>query len=89
MAKARLKVYQTQMGFAEAIVAASNQKAALNAWGTHQNLFAEGMASITEDAEAVEAASAKPGVVLQRPAGSKAAYKEHLSGAPALPKPAF
>ena len=69
MAKPRLKVYRAQMGFAEAIVAAPSQKAALQAWGARQNLFAEGLATVAEDAEEVGAATAKPGVVLQRPGG--------------------
>ena len=90
MAKPRLKVYRAQMGFAEAIVAAPSQKAALQAWGARQNLFAEGLATVAEDAEEVGAATAKPGVVLQRPVGSKSGFSEELVGRPEPPpgKPA-
>ena len=86
MAKPRLKVYRTQMGFAEAIVAAPNQKAALDAWGARQNLFAEGLADVATEAGTVEAAIAKPGVVLQRAVGSTAAFQEQLGKGPAVPE---
>ena len=85
MAKPRLKVYRAQMGFAEAIVAVSSQKAALDAWGARQNLFAEGLAQLVDEADAVAAATAKPGVVLQRPVGSSGAFAEHLAKGPDLP----
>ncbi len=85
MAKPRLKVYRAQMGFAEAIVAASSQKAALEAWGARQNLFAEGLATVTEDAAEVAAATAQPGVVLQRPVGLKTGFTEELVGRPEPP----
>ena len=71
MAKPRRKVYRTRRGFAEAVVAAPNQKAALDAWGARQNLFIEGLADVAEDVGAVGAAIAKSGVVLQRPVGSR------------------
>jgi hypothetical protein len=41
-AKRRLKVFAAQFGFQDSVVAASSQKAALDAWGIRQNLFAEG-----------------------------------------------
>ena len=76
MAKPRLKVFHTQMGFVEVVVAAPSQTAALEAWGARQNLFAEKMAGITDEAAAVEAALAKPGVVLRRAIGSKDRFAE-------------
>lgn len=71
---ARLKVFTSPQGFFETVVAAPSQKAALEAWGAHQNLFAGGMATVAQDAQAIEAALAHPGQVLQRPAGSKGEF---------------
>ena len=71
----RLKVFRAAMGFFESVVAAPSQKAALDAWGTRQDLFKEGMAAVTNDPQAVEAALAHPGVVLQRPTGSKGGFE--------------
>jgi hypothetical protein len=74
-AKKRLKVYRTALGFHESVVAAPNQRAALDAWGVSQNLFAEGAAEVEKDAAAVEAALAAPGQPLRRPLGSTGAYR--------------
>jgi hypothetical protein len=79
---AKLKVYATRIGFHDAVVAAPNQTAALAAWDIHDNLFAHGSAAITDDAAAIKAATAKPGVVLRRAAGSDEAFSE----APSAPK---
>ncbi|HEY5072122.1 MAG TPA: hypothetical protein VII63_08830 [Caulobacteraceae bacterium] len=49
---ARLKVFTTRMGFFETVVAAPSQKAALAAWGTAQNLFADGAARLATEREA-------------------------------------
>ena len=56
MKRPRLKVFQARFGFHDSVVAAVSQAAALRAWGVHQNLFADGQASITNDPRAVEAA---------------------------------
>jgi hypothetical protein len=82
---AKLKVYQTRIGFHDAVVAAPNQKTALAAWDVRENLFAQGAASVAEDPQAVKAATAKPGVVLRRAAGSREPFGEAPS-APAVPK---
>src|SRR6187402_2197200 len=82
---ARLKVFKAQMGFYESVVAAPSQKAALDAWGTHQNLFQGGMAAVTDEAAAVKAATAKPGVVLRRPAGSRGGFEEASETLPKVP----
>ncbi len=66
----RLKVFQAQFGFHESVVAAPSQPAALKAWGVRQNLFAEGLARVTDDAQAVEAALAHPLTPLRRAVGS-------------------
>lgn len=73
MAKAparRLKVYEARFGFHDSVVAAPNQKAALDAWGVRQDLFAEGDARVSEDQAAIEAAQAHPGTPLRRAAGT-------------------
>lgn len=85
MAKPRLKVYRAQMGFADTVVAAPNQKAALQAWGARQNLFGEGLAAVTEEPAAVKAALAHPGEVLQRAAGAAGAFKPGAAAPPDLP----
>jgi hypothetical protein len=38
----KLKVFQAPFGFFDTILAAPSQAAALRAWGTHRNLFADG-----------------------------------------------
>ena len=87
---ARLKVFSAQLGFYEAVVAAPSQKAALAAWGIHQNLFADGTAHLTQDAAARQAALAQPGVVLQRslPGGAFAASVAGDEARSDRPKPA-
>lgn len=77
----RLKVFAAQFGFHESVVAAPSQAAALEAWGVHQNLFASGHAKVTEDADAIAAAKAHPGVPLRRPVGSTSPYRL-TAGAP-------
>ncbi len=63
-----LRTYTAEIdGLNQWIVAAPNQKAALEAFGVNQNLFAQGLADLTKDAELVEAAAAQPGVPLKRP----------------------
>ncbi len=85
---ARLKVFQAHMGFFDSVVAAPSQKAALEAWGTRQNLFGEGLAAPTDDADAVKAAMEQPGVVLKRAAGSKARFSRDAEAPDAPPRPA-
>ena len=77
----RAKVYAADIdGIHEWIVAAPNQRAALDALGVHQDLFAQGRARVVTDAAASEAALAQPGVPLRRPAGSKSAYQAVEAG---------
>ena len=80
-----LKVFQTQIGFYELIVAAPSQAAALRAWGCHLNLFADGSARLATDARAIEAALAQPGVPLKRGVGSHDAFSLK-PGLPRLPE---
>jgi hypothetical protein len=88
MAKAsgrKLKVFQAQFGFHDSVVAASSQAAALRAWGTRQNLFAEGHARITDDPLAVDAARAHPEIPLRRPVGSKSPFELDPMALPDIP----
>lgn len=71
----RLKTYTARLdGLNDYVVAAPNQGEALKAWDVRQNLFKEGLASVTEDASAVKAATARPGTVLRRGAKSRGAW---------------
>jgi hypothetical protein len=80
-----LKVYQARFGFYDSVVAASSQAAALRAWGIHQNLFSTGLAKVTEDPQAVEAARAHPGVPLKRAAGSSDPFMLEPASLPTVP----
>lgn len=71
----KLNVYRTHIGFDDLIVAAPSQKAALQAWGASPHLFAQGFAAVTDEPALVEAALAKPGVVLRRQFGTKGEFK--------------
>ncbi|WP_411287750.1 hypothetical protein [Phenylobacterium sp.] len=67
---ARLKVFVTSDGLTDFVVAASSKAKALTAWDVRQDLFKTGQARETDDPALVKAASAKPGEVLRRPAGT-------------------
>jgi colicin import membrane protein len=73
----KLKTYQTSQGFYDLAVATPSMKAALEAWGSKQNLFHQGFAKETDDSEVVAAAMGRPGVVLRRPVGSDQPFREH------------
>lgn len=73
----KLKTYQTSLGFYDQAVAAPSMKAALDAWGAKSNLFHQGLAKETDDADIVAATMAAPGVVLKRPVGSEGPFTEH------------
>lgn len=77
----RLKVFRTAIGFHDAYVAASSKKAALEAWGAKNDLFAIGSAEVVTDAELTKEPLASPGVVIRRTRGS---LSEQLA---ALPEP--
>jgi len=67
---AKLKVFVTSDGLTDYVVAVSSKGKALAAWGVRQDVFKEGAAYQTDDPVLVEAATAKPGEVLRRPAGT-------------------
>jgi hypothetical protein len=58
----RLKVFMTQIGFHNWLVAARSQKAALEAWDVRENLFANGSAKVVTDPDCVALAMKTPGV---------------------------
>lgn len=72
----RLKLFRTPIGFHDAYVAAPNQKAALEAWGSHADLFARGIAERVDDPILLAQAAEKPGTVIKRARGTAA---EHLA----------
>ena len=82
----RLKVFVTSDGLTDYIVATSSRAKALAAWGVRQDLFKEGQARETDDPALVKAATAQPGEVLRRPAGSRAALGKLKAPKPP-PKP--
>jgi colicin import membrane protein len=73
----KLKTFTTSAGFFDLAVAAPSMKAALEAWGSKNNLFQHGFAKVSEDPKIVAATMAHPGVVLRRPVGSTGAFSEH------------
>lgn len=73
----KLKTFTTSAGFFDLAVAAPSMKAALEAWGSKNNLFQHGFAKISDDPKIVAATMAHPGVVLRRPVGSNGAFSEH------------
>jgi len=62
----RLKVFTWSNGFHAYTVAASSRPKALAAWGSGQDLFANGLAHELKDGPDFEAARASPGEVIER-----------------------
>jgi hypothetical protein len=67
----RLKVFVTSDGLTDYVVAVSSKAKALAAWGIRQDVFKEGRAHEVDDPALVKAATAQPGEVLRRPAGTR------------------
>lgn len=78
MARA-LKVFSTSAGFYEAVVAAPSRKAALAAWGVHDDLFASGTAQEVDDPKLREAALARPGEIVRVPIAIDAALAQAVA----------
>lgn len=72
----KLKAFTTSAGFFDLAVAAPSRKAALAAWGAGGDLFQQGFARQTDDADIVAATSARPGIVLRRPVGTDGPFTE-------------
>jgi hypothetical protein len=81
----KLKVFQTQFGFFDTVLAAPSQAAALRAWGTHRNLFVTGDAKLATDEAAIAAALEHPGIPLRRPVGSNDPFALEPTGLPKIP----
>ena len=73
----KLKTYTTSAGFFDLAVAAPSMKAALEAWGSTNNLFHQGFAKQTDDPKIVAATMSRPGVVLRRAVGTDAPFSEN------------
>jgi len=84
----KLKVFVTSDGLTDYVVAVSSKSKALAAWGVRQDVFKEGAAYQTDDPVLVEAATAKPGEVLRRPAGTREQLSRLKSIKRPKPKPA-
>jgi hypothetical protein len=78
----KLKVYRTPIGFHDAYVAATSQKAALKAWGADADLFARGAADVVTDPGLSEAPLAHPGDVIRLPRGTEAQHIKALGRRP-------
>jgi len=81
----KLKVFQAQFGFYDTVVAAPSRAAALRAWGTHQDLFANGEAKETTDPKVVAAATAHPETPLRRAVGSTEPFALEPTSLPKVP----
>jgi hypothetical protein len=81
----KLKVFQAQFGFYDTVVAAPSRAAALRAWGTRQNLFASGDATVTTDEAAILAATAHPETPLRRAVGSTDPFALEPTSLPNVP----
>ena len=82
----RLKVFVTSDGLTDYVVATTSKAKALAARGLHQDDFKEGQAHETDEPALVKAATAQPGEVLRRPAGSRAALAKLKPARPAKPQ---
>jgi hypothetical protein len=83
----KLKMYRTPIGFHDAYVAATSQKAALEAWGADANLFARGVAEQVDDPELTVEPLANPGTVTRRLRGTLDEQLAALPEAPAAKAP--
>lgn len=63
----RTKVFRTQIGVTDWVVATSSQQAALDAWDVSRNLFATGEATLTDDPKAIAAAMTNIGKAVAMP----------------------
>lgn len=70
---AKLKVFAWSNGLKTYAVATTSRPKALAAWGTHQDLFADGAAREVDEPALVKAAMAQPGVVVEQAVSGGAA----------------
>ncbi len=72
---AKLKVFATQLGFVDVVIATTSRQKALDAWGVSQDLFKNGFAKeLPDGASEAKAALEQPGVLLERRVGAKGKY---------------
>jgi Skp family chaperone for outer membrane proteins len=83
---AKLKVFCATNGLTRSLVAVSSKAKALEAWGTKQDLFKEGLASEVTDPAQMEAALAQPGRVVTQSALDAEGLQAALAAMPALKK---
>jgi hypothetical protein len=76
----KLKAYRTPIGFHDAYVAATSQKATLKAWGADVDLFARGVAKVVTDEKLAKASLEAPGIVTRMLRGTS---DEHMAALPA------
>ena len=81
---AKLKVFVATNGLTRSLVAVSSKARALEAWGSKQDLFKDGLAEEATDPAEMEAALARPGEVVTRSALGAGVVEAALA---ALPKP--
>ena len=82
----RLKVFTTSNGLTRSYVAVSSKAKALEAWGSRQDLFKEGLAEEVVDPAQMEAALARPGEVVTRSALDAGALEAALAALPPAKK---
>ena len=80
----KLKVFCATNGLTRSLVAVSSKAKALEAWGTKQDLFKEGLAEEVTDPAQMEAALARPGEVVTQSALDAGALRAALAAMPAL-----
>ena len=78
-------MFQAQFGFHDTVVATSSQTAALRAWGTRQNLFADGSAQLATDQSAIDAALKYPEQPLRRAVGTNEPFSLAPVALPTVP----
>lgn len=75
----KLKVFQARIGFYDIVVTTGSKAAALRAWGTRQDLFAQGVAEIVTDPAIISAATEHPDTPLRRPVGSDLPFSTEVA----------
>lgn len=83
---AKLKVFAWSNGLKTYAVATTSRPKALEAWGIHQDLFADGTAREVDDPALVAAATAAPGAVIERVVSGGAARVMAAAKPPQRPK---
>lgn len=79
---AKLKVFCATNGLTRSLVAVSSKAKALEAWGSKQDLFKEGLAAEVTDPAQIAAALARPGEVVTQSALGTGALEAALASLP-------